>query len=69
MSAGGHLVEFALPEPHAQYYGHLAEANDLWYHKVQLHGTALYSAASIQVPASALSAALDNIPLLQREAG
>jgi hypothetical protein len=64
MMAGGHLVEFALPEPHAQYYAHLADANDLVYHKVQLNGTGLYSEVSITIPPAALSLALDNIPLL-----
>ena len=38
---GGHLIEVMLPEKHARYFEHLANANGLVYHGIALEGTGL----------------------------
>ena len=47
---GAHVVEFALPEAHAQYFRHVAASNGLHSHRVGLEGTGLYGQRSVAVP-------------------
>ena len=70
MRAGGHLVEYVLPERHARYYEHLAASNELAYHQIGLGaGKGLYARQSVDVDVDALHAVLDKIPLYFKSKG
>ena len=56
--AGAHVIELALPEPHAIYTAHLAYALDQTYHLVPLRGSALHSRAELTAPVPRVAAAL-----------
>jgi hypothetical protein len=55
---GTHVVEMALPQPHALYTAHLAYALGMHYHLVPLRAVALHSAPRLHAPIAAVSRAL-----------
>ena len=55
---GAHVIEMALPEPHAIYTAHLAYALGLQYHLLPLRQRALHSARWISAPVSRVAVAL-----------
>lgn len=61
MPAGGHLLELRLPQPHADYFAHLAAALDLHYWPVPLSKSAHLYSSTVTCNKTALEAALARV--------